>query len=133
MFLHAERHEFREHHNYSSLRTRESSKSNPERHEFWEHHNYSSLWTRESSKSNPERQEFEKMLSLTSAKMPTNKESIHFPEFHTFCTTIQMHPLTSSNTNQLIIFLGTPSNTFFKLCRQIVIYSDSSTLAQDAV
>ena len=31
---------------------------NAERHEFWEHHNYSSLWTRESSKSNPGRQEF---------------------------------------------------------------------------
>ena len=29
-----------------------------ERHEFWEYHNYSSLQTRESSKSNPERQEF---------------------------------------------------------------------------
>ena len=29
-----------------------------ERHEFWKHHNYSSLWTGESSKSNPERQEF---------------------------------------------------------------------------
>ena len=31
---------------------------NAERHEFWEHHNYSSLRTRESSKSNQERQEF---------------------------------------------------------------------------
>ena len=29
------------------------------RHEFWEPHNYSSLRTRESSKSNPERQEFQ--------------------------------------------------------------------------
>ena len=56
--LNAERHEFQEHHNYSSLRTRESSKPNPERHEFWEHRNYSSLQTRESSKPNPERQEF---------------------------------------------------------------------------
>ena len=35
-FLDAERHEFREHHNHSSLRTRESSKSNPERQEFQE-------------------------------------------------------------------------------------------------
>ena len=35
-FLHAERHEFWEHHNYSSLRTRESSKPNPERQEFRE-------------------------------------------------------------------------------------------------
>ena len=33
-------------------------KSNPERHKFWEHHNYSSLHTRESSKPNPERHEF---------------------------------------------------------------------------
>ena len=46
---------------------------------------------------------FEKMHSLTSAKMPTNKESI-FPEFRTFRTMIQMHSITSSNTNQLIIF-----------------------------
>ena len=46
---------------------------------------------------------FEKMHSLTSAKMPTNKESI-FPEFHTFHTLIQMHSITPSNTNQLIIF-----------------------------
>ena len=75
---------------------------------------------------------FEKMHSLTSAKMPTNKESIHFPEFHTFYTMIQMHSLTPSNTNQLII-LGTPSNTFFELCRPIVIYSDESTLVQDTV
>ena len=29
-----------------------------ERHEFWEHHNYSSLWARESPKSNRERDEF---------------------------------------------------------------------------
>ena len=33
-------------------------KSNPERHEFWEHHNYSSPWARESPKSNPERHKF---------------------------------------------------------------------------
>ena len=58
MFLDAERQEFWEHHNYSSLWARESPKSNPERHEFWEHHNYSSLQTRESSKLNPERHEF---------------------------------------------------------------------------
>ena len=57
-FWNTERHEFQEHHKYSSLRTSESLKSNPERHEFWKHHNYSLLWTRESSKSNPERQEF---------------------------------------------------------------------------
>ena len=29
-----------------------------ERHEFRKHHHYSQLWTRESSKPNPERQEF---------------------------------------------------------------------------
>ena len=33
-FLDAERLEFQEHHNYSSLRTKESSKSSPERQEF---------------------------------------------------------------------------------------------------
>ena len=67
-FLNAERHEFQEHHNYSSLWTRESSKPNPERHEFWEHHNYSSLWTRESSKSNPERQEFQETALIDLCK-----------------------------------------------------------------
>ena len=51
-------HKFREQQNYLSLRTRESSKSDPERHEFREHQNYSSIWTRESSKPNPERHEF---------------------------------------------------------------------------
>ena len=35
-FLDAERHKFRKHHNYSSLQTKESSKSNPERQEFQE-------------------------------------------------------------------------------------------------
>ena len=47
---------------------------------------------------------FEKMHSLTPAKMPTNKESIHFPEFHNI---IQMHSLTPSNTNQPITFGNT--------------------------
>ena len=61
---------------------------------------------------------FEKMHSLTSAKMPTNKESIYFSRI--------LHQPTNH-------FLGTPSNTFFKLHRPIVIYSDSSTLAQDAI
>ena len=55
-FLDAERHEFWEHHSYSSPWARESPKSDPERHKFWKHHNYSSPWTRESPKSNPERQ-----------------------------------------------------------------------------
>ena len=57
-FLDAERHEFREHHNYLSPWARESPKSDPERHEFREHHNYSSPWARESPKSNPERHKF---------------------------------------------------------------------------
>ena len=35
-FLDAERQEFQEHHNYSSLWTRELPKSNPERHKFQE-------------------------------------------------------------------------------------------------
>ena len=47
---------------------------------------------------------FEKMHSLTPAKMPTNKESIRFPEFRTI---IQMHSLTPSNTNQPITFGNT--------------------------
>ena len=54
-----ERHEFWQHHNYSSLWARESPKSNPEGHEFQEHHNYSSPWARELPKSNPERHEFQ--------------------------------------------------------------------------
>ena len=55
-----------------------------------------------------------------------------FPEFCTLRTFIQMHSLTPSNTNQLTT-LGTPSNTFFKFCRPIVIHLDRSTLAQDAI
>ena len=51
-------HKFQAQQNYSSLRTRESSKLDPEQHKFWEPQNYSSLWTRESSKPNPERHEF---------------------------------------------------------------------------
>ena len=104
-----------------------------ERHEFWEHHNYSSLRTRESSKSYPERQEFQEMHSLTSAKMPTNKESIHFSIISHFShhdSNELINPIQHQPTNH---FLGTPSNTSFKLCRPIVIYSDSSTLAQDAI
>ena len=47
---------------------------------------------------------FEKMHSLTSAKYPQIRKVFIFPEFCTFCTIIQMHSITSSNTNQLIIF-----------------------------
>ena len=50
---------------------------------------------------------FEKMHSLTPAKMPTNKESIRFPELRIFRTIIQMHSLTPSNTNQPITFGNT--------------------------
>ena len=50
---------------------------------------------------------FEKMHSLTSAKMPTNRKVFVFPEFHTFCTMIQMYSLNPSNTNQLITFGNT--------------------------
>ena len=73
-----------------------------ERHEFWEHHNYSRLRTREFLKSNPERQEFqENALIDLCKKCPQIRKVFIFPEFRTFHTTIQMH---SSNTNQLIIF-----------------------------
>ena len=50
---------------------------------------------------------FEKMHSLTPTKMPTNKESICFPELCTFHTIIQMQSLTPSNTNQPITFGNT--------------------------
>ena len=63
-FLDAERHEFWEHHNYSSPLARESPKSNPERHKFWEHHNCSSPWARELPKSNPERHDFGNTIIL---------------------------------------------------------------------
>ena len=76
---------------------------------------------------------FGKMHSLTSAKMPTNKESIQFSRISHF-----LH----HDSNALINLIqhqptnhcwGTPSNTFFECCRPIVIYLDSSTLVQDAV
>ena len=76
---------------------------------------------------------FEKMHSLTPAKNAHKIRKVFvFPEFSTLCTFIQMHSLTPPNTNQLTT-LGIPSNTIFKFCRPIVIHSDSSTLAQDAV
>ena len=76
---------------------------------------------------------FEKMHSLTSAKMPTNKESICFSRILNVLnhdSNALINPIQYQPTNH---FLGTPSNTFFKLCRPIVIYLDSSTLVQDAV
>ena len=76
---------------------------------------------------------FEKMHSLTSAKMPTNKESIYFSgilHFSHHDSNALINLIQHQPTNH---FLGTPSNTFFELCRPIVIYLDSRTLAQDAV
>ena len=74
------------------------------------------------------------MHSLTSAKMPTNKESIYFSRISYFLH----HDLNALNaltqhqpTNHF--FLETPSNTIVKPCRPIVIYLDSSTLVQDAI
>ena len=76
---------------------------------------------------------FKKMQSLTSVKMPTNKESIYFSRILHFShhdSNALINLIQHQPTNH---FLGTPSNTFFELYRPIVIYSDSSTLAQDAV
>ena len=72
---------------------------------------------------------FEKMHSLTSAKMPTNKESIYFSRISHFLhhdSNALINLIQHQPTNH---FLRTPSSTFFKLCRPIVIYLDSSTLA----
>ena len=98
------RHEFWEHHNSSSPWARESPKSNPERHEFWERHNSSSPWARELPKSNPERHDFEKLHSLTPAKMPTNKESIHFSRNSHHNSNALINPI---HTNQPITFGNT--------------------------
>ena len=76
---------------------------------------------------------FEKMHSLTSVKMPTNKESTYFSRILHFLHHDSNAPINLIQCQPTNHFLGTPSNTFFKLCRPIVIYSDSSTLAQDAV
>ena len=131
-FCMQKRHEFWEHHNYSSLRTRESSKSNPERHEF-----QNTIIIRHFGLENPQNptqkdRNFEKMHSLTSAKMPTNKESIHLSRISHFSHHDSNAPINLIQ-HQPTNFLGTPSNTFFELCRPIVIYSDSSTLVQDAI
>ena len=71
---------------------------------------------------------FEKTHSLTPAKMPTNKESIRFSRILHHNSNALINPI---HTNQSL--LGTPSSTFSLNCRPIVIYSDSNTLAQDAV
>ena len=57
-FLDAERHEFWERHDSSSLWARETPKSYPEKHEFQERHNSLLPWARELPKSNHERHEF---------------------------------------------------------------------------
>ena len=72
---------------------------------------------------------FEKLYSLIAAKMPTNKESIHFSRILHHNSNALINP--STLTNQSL--LGTPSSTFPLNCRPIVIYSDSSTLVQDAI
>ena len=56
---------------------------------------------------------FEKMHSLTTAKMPTNKESIHFSRILHFShhdSNALINPIQHQPTNH---FLGTSSNTFF--------------------
>ena len=62
---------------------------------------------------------FKKMHSLTSAKCPQIRKVFIFPEFCTFCTTIQMHSLTSSNTNQLIICWEHLVTYFFNFADQL--------------
>ena len=115
-------------------------KSDPERHEFQECHDYSSPWARETPKNptqkdmnfgnaiilhylgpenhqnpTPKDTNFKKLHPLTPAKMPANKESIRFSEFHTI---IEMHSLTPSTlTNQSL--LGTPSSTFSSIADQL--------------
>ena len=70
------------------------------------------------------------MHSLTFAKMPTNKESIYFSRISHHDSNALINLIQHQPTNH---FLGTPSNTFSEPCRPIVIYSDSSTLVQDAI
>ena len=76
---------------------------------------------------------FKKMHSWTSAEMPTNKESIHFSRILHFShhdSNALINPIQHQPTNHFWEHLVTH---FFKFCRPIVIYSDSSTLAQDAI
>ena len=70
---------------------------------------------------------FEKMHSLTSTKMPTNKESIHFSRILHFLHHDSNAPINLIQHQPTNHFLGTPSNTFFEICRPIVIYLDSIT------
>ena len=67
--------------------------------------------------------------------MPTNKESIYFSRISHFLhhDLNAVNNLTQHQPTIHFFFLGTPSNTIVEPYRPIVIYSDSSTLAQDAV
>ena len=87
-----------------------------ERHEFQEHHNYSSPWARELPKSDPERHKFqETALTDPSKKCQQIREVFIFPEF---CTIIEMHSLIPSTlTNQSL--LGTPSSMFSSIADQL--------------
>ena len=76
---------------------------------------------------------FEKMHSLTPAKMPTNKKSIRFSRILHFLhhySNALINPIQHQPTNHFWEHLVTH---FFKFCRSIVIYLDSSTLAQDTI
>ena len=58
---------------------------------------------------------FRKMHSLTSAKMPTNKESIYFSRILHFLhhdSNALINPIQHQPTN---VFFKTPSNTFFQM------------------
>ena len=91
-----------------------------ERHEFWEHHkihfgpvNFGPGNPQNLQNPTQKDRNFEKMHSLTSAKMPTNKESIHFSRILHFShhdSNALINPIQHQPTNH---FLGTPSNTFF--------------------
>ena len=86
-----------------------------ERHEFWEHHNHLSLQTRESSTPAQEDRNFEKMHSLTSAKMPTNKESICFSRISHFLhhdSNALINPIQHQQTNHFWEHLVTPFSNF---------------------
>ena len=81
-FEHAERHEFRKHHNSSLPWAREMPKSYPERHEFWKCHVSLPPWAREMPKSYPERHEFRKHHNSSlpwAREMPKS-----YPERHKF-------------------------------------------------
>ena len=72
-FEHAERHEFRKHHNFLLPWAREMPKSYPERHEFWKRHVSLPPWARETpKKTDPERHEFQQRHN---SSLPWARES----------------------------------------------------------